>query len=154
MRGAPPASVSLSARLALWAIRRYQRRLSPRKGFSCAYRIHRGGAGCSAHGYRVIQRHGLALGLPLLLRRLERCGGIHRATLDTRNPVLHYQRGECDILPCDGCGKGAPLGQCMCDLGCNSACDYGYDKIKRRLDAWRDALARRRARRHPRPGPP
>ena len=144
MRGEPSASLSLSARLALWAIRLYQRHLSPRKGFSCAYRIVTGGASCSAHGYRVIQRHGLSLGLPLLRRRLARCGDIHRATLNTHNPMLHYQRGECDILPCDGCCKGASLGQCMCDLGGNSACDYMYEKIDRRLKAWRDRRARRK----------
>ena len=149
MRGLPFASLSFSARLALWAIRLYQRHLSPIKGFCCAYRAHRGGASCSAHGYRAIRRHGLALGLTLLRRRLERCGDVHRA-LNTRNPVLHHQRGECDMLPCDGCGRGASLGQCVCDLGCDSACDYGYDKIKRRLDAWRAARARRRERRHAR----
>ena len=142
MRGASTASHSLLARLALWAIRLYQRHLSPRKGFSCAYRVVTGGASCSAHGYQVIWRHGLAAGLPLLRRRLRRCGEVHRAAQSTRNPVLHYQRGECDINPCDGdgCGLGMPRGRsCLSntarDCGCNLlefVLDILFDKDERR----------------------
>ena len=114
MRGGPS---SLLSRLALWAIRLYQRRLSPIKGYSCAYRVATGGQGCSAYGYRAIARHGLAAGLALLDRRLHRCGEMHRArrsstSAPARNPLLHYQRGDCD---CGGCDIG--------DLGC--ACDAG-----------------------------
>ena len=42
--------------LALCAIRFYQRHLSPKKGFGCAYRIVYGGCGCSDVGYRLIRR--------------------------------------------------------------------------------------------------
>ena len=52
--------------LALAAIRFYQRRISPHKGFSCALRVATGGASCSAYGYAVIARFGLARGLGLL----------------------------------------------------------------------------------------
>lgn len=125
---------SACARLALWAIRCYQRHLSPRKGFSCAYRVHRGGASCSAHGYRMIQRHGLALGLALLRRRLRRCGEAHEGARSLPNPVLRYQRGECDLLPCD-CHPGAAKGA-LCELGCQGACDYGCNKVDRWLKRW------------------
>jgi len=39
--------------LALWAIRAYQRHLSPWKGFRCAYRVLTGRDSCSAYGYKV-----------------------------------------------------------------------------------------------------
>ncbi|MBQ5946532.1 membrane protein insertion efficiency factor YidD [Massilia sp. ST3] len=107
MRGAS----SLAARLALWAIRLYQRHLSPLKGFSCAYRVHRGGAGCSAYGYRAIARHGLFTGLALLDRRLQRCGAAYRAPR-ARNPVLHHQRGDCDCLSCDLPGNDCDFSPC------------------------------------------
>ncbi|ATD62555.1 MAG: membrane protein insertion efficiency factor YidD [Janthinobacterium svalbardensis] len=65
--------------LALWAIRAYQRYVSPRKGFSCVYRVLTGGTSCSNYGYRVIARHGLRPGLVLLQRRLCACGAARAA---------------------------------------------------------------------------
>jgi putative component of membrane protein insertase Oxa1/YidC/SpoIIIJ protein YidD len=50
-----------AAALALAAIRCYQRRISPHKGFSCALRVATGGAGCSAYGYAVIESADTAL---------------------------------------------------------------------------------------------
>ncbi|MBX9296140.1 membrane protein insertion efficiency factor YidD [Chromobacterium vaccinii] len=49
-------------RLALWLIRIYQRQLSPRKGYGCAYRAATGRSGCSGLAYRAIRRHGLRRG--------------------------------------------------------------------------------------------
>ena len=99
-------------RLALWAIRAYQRYLSPYKGFSCAYRVLTGRDSCSAYGYKVIARHGLRAGLPLLQRRLRACGERHRqyralqpqARRDARRQA---QAGYCD---CD-----VPMVDCACD---------------------------------------
>ena len=109
---------SLLSRLALWAIRLYQRHLSPIKGYSCAYRAATGRQGCSAYGYRAIARHGLAAGLALLDRRLYRCGEIHRsrtAAPAARNPVLHHQRGDCDCIGCDPGDLGGGCGGCDAD---------------------------------------
>ncbi|WP_071322566.1 membrane protein insertion efficiency factor YidD [Janthinobacterium sp. 1_2014MBL_MicDiv] len=109
--------------LALWAIRTYRRRLSPWKGFSCAYRVLTGRDSCSAYGYRVIARHGLRTGLPLLQRRLRACGERHRQHLalplpERRSARRQAQAGYCD---CD-----IPLLDCACDcadvanvLNCN-----------------------------------
>lgn len=85
--------------LALFAIRLYQRHVSPRKGFRCAYRAHTGRASCSALGYRAIRRHGAWRGYALLRLRLDRCGALHRR----HRPVAWAgaQAGFCD-LPCDG----------------------------------------------------
>ncbi|KAB8059547.1 membrane protein insertion efficiency factor YidD [Janthinobacterium sp. FT14W] len=99
--------------LALWAIRAYQRCLSPWKGYSCAYRMLNGRDSCSAYGYRVIARHGLRTGLPLLQRRLRACGERHRQHLALPPPARRSvrrqaQAGYCD-LPAPDCGE------CACD---------------------------------------
>ena len=130
---------STGTRLALWAIRLYQRHLSPVKGFSCAWGAATGRASCSGYGYRVIARHGLRLGLPLLQRQLRRCGAAHDRVLATRaaaapNPVLHYQRGACDLLPCDGCGR--PLGSALANLGCQAVGECACNKVDRWLTRW------------------
>jgi putative component of membrane protein insertase Oxa1/YidC/SpoIIIJ protein YidD len=96
--------------LLLWAIRMYQRYVSPYKGYSCAYRIYKGGAGCSGYGYRVIERHGPRKGLALLHRRLNECG----AQMRLHQPRMHPQAGSCD-LPDFDCGG--------CDASCGDALD-------------------------------
>jgi putative component of membrane protein insertase Oxa1/YidC/SpoIIIJ protein YidD len=127
----------LLASFALRAIRGYQRYLSPYKGFSCAYRCATGRDGCSGYGYRVIDRFGLGPGLALLRRRLHRCGETHRSHASTPNPLLHYQRGECDLpcdLPCDASGWTP------CDCSCNPLERYlgrKFEGAKRRWRAWR-----------------
>lgn len=111
-------------RLALALIRAYQRWISPRKGFTCAYRLHGGGAGCSGVGARLIRRHGVWNGLPLLRERLRRCGEVHRQWHAAR--PLAAQRGDCDIgcidlpgLDCEGPGRLNPLDACDC-----CSCDW------------------------------
>jgi putative component of membrane protein insertase Oxa1/YidC/SpoIIIJ protein YidD len=96
--------------LALWAIRLYQRHLSPRKGFCCAYRVHTGRAGCSALGARVIRRFGVWGGLLLLRQRLRRCSDVHRWAHPGWHRPPAAQRGDCDCdfggVDCDGCDCG------------------------------------------------
>jgi len=153
-----------AAALALAAIRFYQRRISPHKGFSCALRIATGGASCSAYGYAVIERFGLARGLGLLQRRLELCGHVHgrvRASAPL-HPRLKYQRGFCDVpacdgpcdLPCDGHGgclsadTAFDMASCGCDL-----CEWwpsrmrgGRVRTTEDLDAAAERTGRRAAR--------
>lgn len=110
---------ALPRRLALAAIRGYQRHLSPHKGFCCAYREHTGRASCSALGYRVVQRHGVFAGLGLLRERMRRCGDVHRACRATTPRPPPGQRGDCDCdLPWD------------CLDGCN-CCDCSLFERKR-----------------------
>lgn len=146
VRGSP------GARLALWAIRLYQRHLSPYKGFACAWRAAGGRDGCSGYGYRVIARHGLRTGLALLRRQLQRCGQAHERALAARpalapNPRLHHQRGECDLLPCD-CGRPPGVGRCLTELGCQAAGECACNKVDRWLTRWLRGWgeARKRAR--------
>lgn len=137
------------ARLFLRAIRGYQHYLSPHKGFSCAYRCATGRDGCSGYGYRVIERFGLRTGLSLLRRRLRLCGDTHRRRAAIPNPVLHYQRGECDCgVPCDTSGANP----CDCNSGCDPLeryLDRKCGRAKRRWRIWRqrtNGRARRRTR--------
>ena len=58
---------------ALYAIRMYQKYVSPHKGFSCAYRKHAKGLSCSGYGYKAIARKGTWVGLQLLQRRMDQC---------------------------------------------------------------------------------
>lgn len=93
-------------------IRLYQRHISPRKGFSCAYRVHTGGRSCSHFGARAIRRHGAFTGLLALRRRLHRCGEVHRQHGVVRRGIGPFaaQRGECD---CDVGGCDAPSGRSL-----------------------------------------
>ena len=51
------------------AIGRYQQRVSPRKGWSCAHRVAHGGPSCSAAVRDVVRRRGVVRGVrPTLLR--------------------------------------------------------------------------------------
>ena len=59
--------------IALLAISGYQRHISPRKGFACAYRVAHGRPSCFRLARRVIERRGLLAGLALLRLRLHAC---------------------------------------------------------------------------------
>ena len=110
--------------LVISAIRFYQRRLSPHKGFCCAYRAHTGRQSCSTLGLRAVRRYGALTGLAVLRRRLYLCGVAHRRYGMARRPAL-AQRGDCDCdLPCDFDFSG--LGSCV-DCG---SCDWGSGKKK------------------------
>lgn len=109
-------------RLALAAIRGYQRFLSPLKGFSCAFRVATGADSCSSYGYRVIARFGVRRGVGLLERRLALCGHVHRRmpprAVLTR---LRRQQGFCDACdacdgPCDCIGAVLDVLSCGADV--------------------------------------
>lgn len=134
--------------LFLWAITAYQRHLSPRKGYGCAYRIHTGCAGCSALGYRAVRRYGVLRGWQVLRRRLFLCGVAHRRHGQRIVRPAAAQRGDCDPgcdLPldgsCDGSGKG-PAGR-LCDgLSCcgdAGSCD-GPDRKRQKQRAQEAAI--------------
>ena len=100
---------------ALAAIRFYQRHLSPRKGYCCAYRHHTGRASCSQLGYRAIRRLGLWRGLAALRIRLGRCGIAHRR-YTRRGLALGGQAGFCD---------------CACDLPCDCGLDWSTSEKRK-----------------------
>lgn len=89
--------------IALYAIRLYQRFISPRKGFCCAYASVTGHASCSVLGYRAIRRFGVYGGIKLLDNRLHKCTvAAGRRPRIARSGPLSHQAGSvsCD-LPCD-----------------------------------------------------
>jgi len=61
------------ARASLFAIYGYQRFLSPRKGFACAYRVQNGGTGCSGYAKHAIRDHRLLRAIPLIRARFSAC---------------------------------------------------------------------------------
>ncbi|MBX3726799.1 MAG: membrane protein insertion efficiency factor YidD [Xanthomonadales bacterium] len=64
---------SPAALIVLGAIALYQRHLSPRKGFSCAMRVHAGGPSCSAAVASLVRTHGVFGALPLVVERFRAC---------------------------------------------------------------------------------
>ncbi len=106
--------------LALWAIRVYQRFLSPRKGFRCSYAAHTGHASCSALGYRAIRRFGVVDGIGVLNLRLHKCGVAHRRYRPSTTPALAAQAGFCD------CDCGPSPGEC------DWPCDFGSEKSSKK----------------------
>ena len=125
--------------LALYAIRIYQRFLSPYKGFRCAYAAVSGRASCSALGYRAIRRFGLWRGLGVLDERLLKCGVAHRrhrplGRARTHGPLAHQAGSVSCDLPCDACSWGDLGDACdACDV-CDCASDWWRRKRRRDQD--------------------
>jgi uncharacterized protein len=116
--------------LTLAGVGAYRRYVSPRKGFACAMRVHRGGQSCSAFAERVIRRFGVRRGVSLLQRRLARCGDAHRRHHAEQRSL---QRGSCD-LPCDIPCDGSEL--MHCDITpCDCADCGGNDDKKRKRES-------------------
>lgn len=90
--------------IALFAIKAYQRYISPHKGFCCAYRVHTGYRSCSVLGYRAIRLYGVLPGIAVLQKRFKRCTAAYqqRLTLAHNHRSLRHssQQGFCDV-PCD-----------------------------------------------------
>ena len=149
--------------LALAAIRFYQRYISPRKGFCCAYAAYTSDASCSALGHRAIRRFGLCNGIKVLDQRLARCGAASAMLARAAQRRVPHQRrqagfldcGGCDVGGCDGAGcgdlpncsggkgSGLNLGDCL-DCG---GCDWPADRKRhRRGNAENEAALKRRSR--------
>ena len=61
------------ARVALFGIYGYQRWLSPRKDYRCAYSVRHGGTGCSGCAKHAIRDHGFFTAIPLIKQRFADC---------------------------------------------------------------------------------
>jgi putative component of membrane protein insertase Oxa1/YidC/SpoIIIJ protein YidD len=59
--------------VAIRLIALYQRHVSPRKGFRCAYGVRHGRDSCSRFARRAIERCGVVAGMRLVRRRFARC---------------------------------------------------------------------------------
>jgi uncharacterized protein len=117
-------------RLALAAIGGYQRHLSPRKGFACAYRVAHGGTGCSGYAKQAIGTHGLIRATPLIRTRFSDCRDAAKELQEAKaqrkkdkwydNACVH----GCDCSGCDlplrGCAKADATPNCDCTPDCCS----------------------------------
>jgi len=124
MTAAIPISVSpLACRL----IEAYQRRLSPLKGFRCAYRARNGRASCSEFARRAIARLGLLPGVQLLRRRFAKCRAAHLAVAGgvAATQVLDYEPRHQDEQPKRQAGSGPS--DCYPDLSCPDVSGCGPD---------------------------
>ena len=65
--------MSPAARVVDAAIRSYQRRLSPRKGYACAHRVAHGGTSCSAAVRGIVARRGVLRGVGPTVARFAAC---------------------------------------------------------------------------------
>src|SRR5262245_22787194 len=99
------ASPTIPAAITCAAIEWYQRYVSPRKGFSCARRVLRGGASCSQFAKRALSRCGLAAGVRPVRRRFEKCHAAQqildyeRRPSEKRNHYPSDARGCPDLKP-------------------------------------------------------
>ena len=90
--------MSVARTLLLAAIRGYKRYVSPRKGFSCAHRVHLGGCSCSTLRLRAISRYGAWRGLGVLRLRLNEC---HLAAEEFRARPAFLRPSQAGFIDCD-----------------------------------------------------
>jgi uncharacterized protein len=120
--------------VALRAIHAYQRYVSPRKGFCCAYRSITGRLSCSNFSARAIEKKGIIAGIRLTFRRMRRCSSVHAEFHSFVHQVtrlgehLDRQSGHCD-LPIEGCASDA-LSQAECATCVPSECYIWTPKRK------------------------
>ena len=160
--------MSLARDVLLAAIRGYKRHVSPRKGFSCAYRVHLGACSCSTLGLRAISRYGAWRGLGVLRLRLAHCRLVAEGFRARPFVARAAQAGfvDCDV-PWDAscadascidasacsCGDWTPLDSACEVLACTDVDDCGDGCAWGGCDRWcgrkrpTEAAARRRRRR-------
>lgn len=102
-RGAGPARRSTSARLALAAVRAYQRWISPVRPPACRFT-----PSCSAYAVAAIERHGALRGGWLTARRLLRCGPWHPGGHDPVPPAVGHSGPGTSADPATSTSTGAP----------------------------------------------
>lgn len=112
------------SRIVLLAIGGYQRWLSPRKGWGCAYRLAHGGPGCSGFAQLAIREHGALPALPLIRLRFRQC---HEAALllrqdpeDRRGPLGRWCDRWCSV-------PGSDWGACCRALNRDASDPGGCD---------------------------
>jgi putative component of membrane protein insertase Oxa1/YidC/SpoIIIJ protein YidD len=111
------------SRLACTIIDVYQRHISPRKGYTCAFRALHGRESCSSFGKRAIARMGLMGGLQALRRRFRRCR-LAMSVLDYQGPPAHPQ--EPHDKPARDTGGEGRLACCAADAGCSTCSACGH----------------------------
>jgi putative component of membrane protein insertase Oxa1/YidC/SpoIIIJ protein YidD len=112
------------SRAALLAIDGYQRHLSPRKGYGCAYRIAHGGTGCSGFAKGAIAELGFGRALPLIRARFLACRDaakeLHDAKVKQKKDRWYDKADCCSGCDIPRCGKADATPDCDCAPDCCS----------------------------------
>ncbi len=122
----------------VYAIRVYQKKLSPHKGFSCAYRKLHGSESCSQYFRQTVEGYGLLKAIPRFQQRLQACqlanltlkaqaGGENKQNQKRRNRSSQFC--NCSDLSeglsfCGNCSVCASMPDCS---GCGASDCSGID---------------------------
>lgn len=138
------------SKLALGGIWAYQKYLSPRKGYRCAYSVVHGGTGCSGYVKHAIRDHGIWTAWPKIMQRFRDCKTAHLVTKskcavhsqqlddEERKELESYRRkdrwhnkldwccwGGCDAAACCGSASATPSAAPDAAGGACSSVDCG-----------------------------
>ena len=112
-------------RFALAAIGGYQRHLSPRKGYACAFRVAHGGTGCSGFAKAAIADLGVWRAVPVIRKRFADCRDAAEELREARRKGKKGRwydycdcAGGCDMPSTRGCGKIDTTPDCDCTPDC------------------------------------
>ncbi|MEL7154027.1 MAG: membrane protein insertion efficiency factor YidD [Pseudomonadota bacterium] len=105
----------IASTISLWLIRFYQRWLSPRKGYRCAYAVHHGGPGCSGFAKNAISENGLWEAIPLVRERFRLCASAASNASSSERPE---RRDEREARRC----KNQLCGEAACNLPALACC--------------------------------
>jgi putative component of membrane protein insertase Oxa1/YidC/SpoIIIJ protein YidD len=121
------------------AIRLYQRRISPHKGFRCAYSHTHGGPGCSGAVLSILEDKGLIAGWGLIKQRFLNCESAANDREKERKKRRENSKdrsGLCGYSAVDACDVGdcTPKGPCdgPCDISTSLRSIVALGSILRR----------------------
>mgnify|MGYP005619537145 CR=1 FL=1 len=118
---------------AIWSINLYQRHISPRKGFRCAYGVYHNNGTCSSIIKSHIQQHGVIKAYPMIRRQFDACKIAYVALLanaqeesdwdscwkKTKEQAQDQAVEEGTQCTCDAIGDS-----CTCDAGIPCDCSF------------------------------
>lgn len=116
------------SRAALLGIHAYQRWLSPRKGYRCAYSVRHGGTGCSGYAKAAIRENGLLAAIPLVRARFADCRAAFAEIRSEDNRRRKRSRWWHYADPTDCCNCGPSVQSCRFG-GRSGASDTGLCDI-------------------------
>ena len=94
----------------------YQKFISPRKGFCCAYKVVKGGRSCSEYGKYSISTFGVFKGSKLLMKRFQLCGRVYKVTQEDQKDDKERKNND-DVLNCFLLEGASQIGCCALMLG-------------------------------------
>ncbi len=105
--------------IALGGIWAYQRYLSPRKGYRCAYSVAHGGTGCSGYAKHAIREAGLWRAIPAIRARFRDCRLAYETLLNERTDERAKTKHQTNQRNRNRkCGKNCRDASCYGAEGC------------------------------------